>query len=64
MKIEDARKLTKDLDDEGLAAMADAVNSEVRDRQPKVSLDSIRPGMSADERKAVYGAIQQAVKEL
>jgi hypothetical protein len=57
-------KFTKDLGDEDLAALNDAVNAEVRNRLPKVSLDSIKPGMTPEARKAAIEAIQRAGKEL
>jgi len=64
MKTEDAQKLTRDLDNEGLAALHDAVKSEVRNRTPKFDMDSIRHDMSPETRKAAMAAIQDALKEL
>jgi hypothetical protein len=64
MKIEDIRKLTKDLADEDLSALHDEIKSEVRNRKPKVSLDSIKPGMTPEARNAAMAAIQDVMKGL
>jgi hypothetical protein len=60
----DTQKFTKELNNEDLAALHDACKSEVRNRSPKVSLDSIKPGMTPEARKAAMTAIQDAMKEL
>jgi hypothetical protein len=64
MKAEDQKKITKDLADEDLAALNDAVQAEIRDRRPKVTLDMIRPGMSKEDDAAVRAALMQAAKDL
>ena len=64
MKKEDANKLVRDLADEDLSVLHDAARIEVRNRQPKVSIDSIKPGMSPEAKAAAFSAIQDALKEL
>lgn len=60
----DVTKLTKDLTDNDLAALNEGVQAEIKNRRPPVSLDSIRVGMTPEEKKAVNSAIQNALKEL
>ena len=64
MKQEDALKLTKDLDNSDLAALNDAVQSEIRNRRPKVTLDMIKPGMTKEEDALVRQAIKDATNDL
>ena len=58
----DATKLTKELADEDLAALNDAVTAEVRNRQPKATIEMIRPGMSKEDEAMVLKAIIDARK--
>lgn len=64
MKSEDQKKITKDLTDEDLAALNDAVQAEIRNRRPKVTLDMIKPGMTKEEDALVRAALKQAAEDL
>jgi hypothetical protein len=62
----DVTKLTKDLNDEDLAALNEGIQAEIRNRGPKVDqalLDRIKPGMSKEEDAAVRTILQQAAKD-
>jgi hypothetical protein len=66
MKSEDARKLARDMDDEGLAELHNTVQAEIRGRRPQVDqalLDKIKPGMSKEDDAHVRSVLQQAAKD-
>jgi hypothetical protein len=60
----DVTKLTKDLNDDDLAALADGVQAEARNRRPKVTMDDIKPGMSKEKSAEIWGELGRLVKGL
>jgi hypothetical protein len=47
--LKDLQKIIADLDEATLAALEDSLREARREMLPKVDIDSIRPGMTADE---------------
>lgn len=50
------------LDKQELETLAEAVSGEVAARRPGVELESIAPGMSADERKSAQDEINRLLE--
>ncbi len=61
---EDVTKLTKDLDDAALAELNDSVQTEIKSRRPRITLDMIKQGMTKEEDALVRSALLDAAKDL
>jgi len=60
----DVTKLTKDLNDDDLAALNDGIQAEIRNRRPKLTLDDIQPGMSKEKSAEIRAELERLAKEL